>query len=82
MKTEENKMKRSNLEKYLDKNVEVIMLDGDTYTGTLYKTSNKMFTDNPSLYLKKDYYFCSPPENSYATYYLFRSSHVKKIKIL
>ena len=41
MKTEENKMKRSNLEKYLGKHVEATIFDGDTYTGTLYKTNNK-----------------------------------------
>lgn len=75
-------MKRSELESYLGKHVEAIIFDGDTYIGKLYKTGEEIVKNDPNLYLKKDYYFCSPSENLHATYCLFRSSHIKKIKIL
>ena len=55
-------MKRSELESYLGKHVEATIFDGDTYIGKLYKTGEEIVKNDPNLYLKKDYYFCSPPE--------------------
>lgn len=42
----------------------------------LHKTGEEQFKNDPNLYLPKRLYFCVNPQSC-----LFRSSHVRKIKI-
>lgn len=73
-------MKRSDLEQYLGKQVEVILFDGDRYTGYLHKTGEEQFQNDYSLYLKRKLYFLTEtPENIICISSLFRTSHVKKL---
>lgn len=68
-------MKKTELEKYLGCNVEIILFDGDTIKGELHKTREEIFKNDPNLYIPNNYYFLIKPYS-----YLFRSSHVKQIK--
>lgn len=68
-------MKRSELEKYLGKKVQLKMHDGDILSGELHKTGEERFKHVPNLYILKDFYFLTPK-----CQYLFRSSHVVKVK--
>ena len=68
-------MKRSELEKYLDKKVEIEIFDGTVIKGELHKTGEEKFKDNPNLYIPRNYYFCTEPQSC-----LFRSSHIIKLE--
>lgn len=68
-------MKKSELEKYINKKVEIEIFDGTIIKGELHKTREEKFKDNPNLYCKPNYYFCIKPQSC-----LFRSSHVKRLK--
>lgn len=68
-------MKRSELEKYINKKVEIELLDGEQVKGELHKTGEKQFVNNDNLYIPRNYYFCIEPQS-----FLFRSSHVRKVK--
>lgn len=70
-------MKRENLEKFLNKKVEIVLCTEDIVQGELHKTRDEQFKDNPNLYLPKNFYFCTEPQS-----YLFRTSHVKYITLL
>lgn len=75
-------MKRSELEKFLGKNVEVTIFDGDTYRGVLHKSGENMFKDDLNLYLPKKYYFVTDECGIFCRSCLFRCSHVNKIRPL
>ncbi len=68
-------MKRSELEKYLGKTVTITLFDNEVITGKLHKTGEKMFKNDPNLYIPKNLYFLINPQSC-----LFRCSHVKKLK--
>lgn len=72
-------MKKSELEKYLDKNVEIKIFDGSMYAGILYKTGDERFKDNPNLYIPKNRYFVSV-DGINTNSCIFRCSHVVKLK--
>ena len=69
-------MKRSELEKYLGKNVKITIFDNSIVKGELHKTGEEMFKNDLSLYLPRNLYFVINTENSV----LFRCSHVKKLE--
>ena len=69
-------MKRSELEKYLGKTVEIIMFDDEKIMGELNKTGEPQFKDNANLYYPHNYYFLINPQS-----FLFKCSHVKRVKI-
>lgn len=68
-------MKRSDLEQYLGKTVEVTLFDNEVIAGELHKTGEESFRNNPNLYLPNNYYFLVNPQSL-----LFKCSHVKKLK--
>lgn len=70
-------MKRIELEKYLGKNVQITMFDGDVIEGELHKSREEMFKNDPNLYLPNNMYFCINPQS-----FLFRCSHVTKIVVI
>lgn len=67
-------MKRSELEKYLGKNVRITLFDNEVIEGELHKTGEEMFKNDPNLYIPRKFYFVTN------TNLIFRSSHVKKLK--
>lgn len=72
-------MTRSDFEnKYLNKLVEVVLFDNDTFKGYLYSTNDYMKTTNRLD--NKNYYFIGSDirENNVR----FRKSHIKKIRLL
>lgn len=75
-------MKREELEKFLGKPVWVTLFDGETISGILHKTGEKDCKNNPNLYLKKNFYFCTPPNTMLVRKSLFRCSHVIKCVII
>lgn len=68
-------MKRTELEKFIGKQVEVTLFDDEVISGEFHKSGEDMFIRDPNLYIPKNRYFCMNPQSC-----LFRSSHVKKIK--
>lgn len=77
-------MKRTELELYLGKTVEITLFDGDVIKGELHKTREDAFRDNPNLYIPLNRYFLvSKGIGGFCGYEascLFRCSHVKKLK--
>lgn len=73
-------MTRAELEKYLGKNVEITLFDGDVAVGQLHKTGESLFKNDPNLYIPKNRYFCSFDAGCYSC--VFRVSHIKSLKEL
>lgn len=73
-------MKRSEVEKYLGKKVKVTIFDGDVLTGYLCKTGDEIFKSEPNLYIPRNYYFTVSEDGIHNSSYMFRSSHITKIK--
>ena len=72
-------MRVDKLEMYIDKQVEVTTcFDDKQLRGVLKKTGAEEFKNNLSLYYKKGFYIVVFEDG--ANSYLFRASHVKKIK--
>lgn len=71
-------MKRSELEKFICKNVEIQIFDEYIFKGVLHKTGEETFKNNPTLYLSHKYYFVTD-ECGKCISFLFRTSHVKKL---
>ena len=72
-------MKRSELEKYLGRNVKITIFDNSIVKGELHKTGEEMFKNEPNLYIPRNCYFVINVinmENSFR----FRCSHVKKLE--
>ena len=68
-------MQRSDLEQHLGRVVTITLFDNDVITGELHKTGEEKFRNDPDLYLPRKWYFLTNPQS-----YLFRCSHVKKLK--
>ena len=66
-------MKQSELENYLGQHVEITLFDDFAYRGILRKTE-----ENIECYVKQNYYFCEGEQDNY----IFRCSHVKRLKQL
>lgn len=66
-------MKRSELENYLGQHVEVTLFDDFAYRGILRKTE-----ENKDRYGNPKHYFCEDDQDNY----IFRCSHVKRLKQL
>lgn len=74
-------MNRQDFEKYLGKSVEIKLFDGEVVKGYLQKTGEERFKNDPSLYLRKGFYFVTGAEKSkICISCLFRVSHVTRIK--
>lgn len=71
-------MTRAELVKYLGKNVEITLFDGDVAVGQLHKTGEDIFKNEPNLYIPKNHYFCISDTGN--TSCIFMASHIKKIK--
>ena len=69
-------MKRSELEKYLGKNVKIKLYNNDVIKGELHKTGEEMYKNVPELYIPRKFYFVTERFPSL----IFRSSHVKKLE--
>ena len=74
-------MKRSELEKYLGKTVEVTIF-GKTLRGILHKTGEEKFKNNYNLYLPKKYYFVCDEYGIPCGNCIFRCSHVGKLRLI
>ena len=72
-------MKRSELEKYLGKKVKVTIFDSSIADGILHKTGEDIFKNDPNLYLPQNYYFVTNEQRECISF-LFKSSHVKKLR--
>lgn len=68
----QEKMKKSKVDGYLGKYVEVTLVDDFVYRGIFKKTD-----DDFQRYYKNNYYYC---DNYGYSNTIFRSSHIKKIK--
>ena len=75
-------MKRSELEKHIGKSVEVKLFDNDVMQGVLRKTGTEEVKNDPNLYLKNGYYFLSHKGTYVCKSCLFRTSHIKSLKVL
>lgn len=72
-------MTRNELERYLGKYVEVALLDNTVIEGTLHKTGEKAFENNPNLSIPVNFYFCTDVNNKVVKKTVFRVSHIQKI---
>lgn len=70
-------MKRSELEKFLGKEVEISTINYSNFKGVLHKTDEEKYKDVYEISTKNNYYFCEAENKIYV---LFRCSHVKKIR--
>lgn len=70
-------MKRDKLESYLGKYVKIILFDGTAIKGTLHKTGEKVFENDPNLLIPKQRYFCTDENAFISSRCLFKVSHVK-----
>lgn len=74
-------MKRTDLERFLGKMVELKLFDGSMIRGCLRKTRDEVFKNDPDLYLPKNFYFVTVNADSTVVIScLFRSSHVRKVR--
>ena len=81
MRKEEKRMKREQLEQMLGKKVEVTLFGDTTYTGILRKTRDKMFRNNPNLFIPWQWYFLTDETNPCISC-MFRTSHVQKCTLI
>ncbi len=72
-------MTRNELERYLGKCVTITLLDNTVIEGTLHKTGEKAFADNPNLSVPLNFYFCIDENNEVVKNTVFRVSHIQKI---
>nr|DAL54459.1 MAG TPA_asm: Pre-mRNA-splicing factor spp42, Pre-mRNA-splicing factor, U2/U5/U6, Lariat, RNA BINDING [Caudoviricetes sp.] len=70
-------MKRDKLESYLGKYVKIILFDGTAIKGTLHKTGEKAFENDPDLSIPKQRYFCTDKNGFISSRCLFKVSHIK-----
>lgn len=73
---------RSKLEEYIGENVEVTLFDGDVIRGYLRKTATEEVKNDPNFYLMPGYYFLSGKDAYDCKSWLFRVSHIKRLKLL
>lgn len=74
-------MKRDKLESYLGKYVKIILFDGTAIKGTLHKTGEKAFENDPDLSMPKQRYFCTDENGFISSRCLFRVSHIKTLAL-
>lgn len=72
-------MTRNELERYLGKCVTITLLDNTVIEGTLHKTGEKAFENNPNLSIPVNFYFCTDINNKVVKNTAFRVSHIQKI---
>lgn len=70
-------MTRIELERHLGEYVEVILFDGTAIKGTLHKTGEKAFENDPDLSIPKQRYFCTDKNGFISSRCLFKVSHIK-----
>ena len=70
-------MRKNEVEKYLGRNVEIVLFDGEKVKGTLHKTGEDCFKYDSNLYIPKNYFFCT---NTIGHSCLFRASHITSCK--
>lgn len=76
-------MKRQDLEKKLGKMVTVDIGAGRLFNGCLRKCGDERFKNDLNLYIPRNCYFLSSNANAFdCVSWIFRCSHVKKIKLL
>lgn len=69
-------MKKEKVEELLGRQVMVTLFDNSVYIGELHKAGEELFKNDPNLYIPGNYYFLINPQSV-----LFRSSHIKKIRL-
>ena len=74
-------MRREQLEQMLGKKVTVTLFNNAVYTGTLRKTRDEAFKDNPNLFIPWKNYFLTNETNQCVSC-LFRTSHVRSCKVI
>lgn len=72
-------MTRNELERYLGKCVTITLLDNTVIEGTLHKTGEKAFENNPNLSISVNFYFCTDVNNKVVKNTAFRVSHIQRI---
>ena len=72
-------MTRNELERYLGKCVTITLLDNTVIEGTLHKTGEKGFENNPNLSIPVNFYFCTDVNNKVVKNTAFRVSHIQRI---
>ena len=72
-------MTRNELERYLGKCVTITLLDNTVIEGTLHKTGEKAFENNPNLSIPFNFYFCTDVNNKVVKNTAFRVSHIQRI---
>ena len=72
-------MTRNELERYLGKCVTITLLDNTVIEGTLHKTGEKAFENNPNLSILVNFYFCTDVNNKVVKNTAFRVSHIQRI---
>lgn len=72
-------MTRNELERYLGRCVTITLLDNTVIEGTLHKTGEKAFENDPNLSVPVNFYFCIDVNNKVVKNTVFRVSHIQKI---
>lgn len=72
-------MTRNELERYLGKCVTITLLDNTVIEGTLHKTGEKAFENDPNLSVLVNFYFCIDVNNKVVKNTVFRVSHIRRI---
>jgi len=74
-------MDKNKIDKYLNKRVEITIIDGSILQGELHKTGELIFKNEPNLYIPRNYYVLINPQTLQANKHtIFRCSHVHKLK--
>ncbi len=72
-------MTRNELERYLGRCVTITLLDNTVIEGTLHKTGEKAFENDPNLSVPVNFYFCIDVNNKVVKNTAFRVSHIRRI---
>lgn len=72
-------MTRNELERYLGRCVTITLLDNTVIEGTLHKTGEKAFENDPNLSVPVNFYFCIDVNNKVVKNTAFRVSHIQRI---
>lgn len=72
-------MTRNELERYLGRCVTITLLDNTVIEGTLHKTGEKTFENDPNLSVPVNFYFCIDVNNKVVKNTAFRVSHIRRI---
>lgn len=72
-------MTGNELERYLGRCVTITLLDNTVIEGTLHKTGEKAFENDPNLSVPINFYFCIDVNNKVVKNTAFRVSHIRRI---